>query len=95
MALPLSVKPFLSMNINIPSESKVVAISLDDVMVPTRCDRIIASDSRYEEASCATITFYDATGKCLWKKQTEISHFSRLKSSVSGLHPKSRVKPIA
>lgn len=53
----------------IPSEATTLAISLDGVLIPTRCNRVIASDSRYEEASCGTLTLYDANGDCVWKRQ--------------------------
>lgn len=59
----------LRFKIEIPPESRTVAISLDGVMVPTRCNRIIASDSRYEEASCGTLVLYDVEGECIWKRQ--------------------------
>ena len=53
----------------LPKDAVTLAISLDGVMVPTRCNRIIGGDSRYEEASCGTLTLYDAQGECIWKRQ--------------------------
>ena len=50
-----------------------IAISLDGVLIPTRCTRIIGSDSRYEEASCGVLAAYDADGNCVWKK-----HYGRM-----------------
>jgi hypothetical protein len=59
----------LRSHIKIPEDAVSLAVSLDGVMVPTRCTRVIASDSRFEEASCGTLTLYDAHGECIWKRQ--------------------------
>lgn len=55
--------------IKVPEQAVTLAVSLDGVMVPTRCNRIMGSDSRYEEASCGTLSLYDALGECIWKRQ--------------------------
>ena len=46
----------------IPIEAKTCAISLDGVLIPTRYTRVIASDSRWAEACCGTVSFFDGEG---------------------------------
>jgi hypothetical protein len=49
----------------IPKEAVTVAISLDGVLVPIQGGVVLPGDSRYEEASCGTLTYYDAEGEPL------------------------------
>ncbi len=49
----------------VPEEAVAVGVSLDGVLVPMQGGRILPGDSRYEEASCASFTFYDDVGKAL------------------------------
>ena len=43
----------------VPQEAVSVAVSLDGVLIPTRCTRVLPCDSRYEEASCGTLSFFN------------------------------------
>ena len=51
--------------ITIPKQAASLAISLDGVLIPTRCARVLPSDSRFEEASCGTLSFLDDDGNKL------------------------------
>ena len=51
--------------ITIPKQAASLSISLDGVLIPTRCPRILPSDSRFEEASCGTLSFLDNKGNKL------------------------------
>ncbi len=46
----------------IPADAVVASVSLDGVLVPIQGGVILPGDSRYEEASCGTVTFYDKAG---------------------------------
>ncbi len=46
----------------IPAEAVAASVSLDGVLVPIQGGVILPGDSRYEEASCGTLTFYDKAG---------------------------------
>lgn len=59
----------LRQSLTVPEDAVTLSISLDGVLIPTRCTRVIASDSRYEEASCGTLTLYDTEGSILLKRQ--------------------------
>ncbi len=59
--------------LEIPDEATMLSVSLDGVLVPTRYTRILASDSRYAEASCGTLSFYDNAGEILGTR-----YFSRM-----------------
>ena len=49
----------------IPMLATSVAVSLDGVKVPMQGGVVLPGDSRYEEASCGSITFYDKDGEPL------------------------------
>jgi len=49
----------------IPEEAAIVAVSLDGVLVPMQGGVVLPGDSRYEEASCGTLTFYNVEGEPL------------------------------
>lgn len=49
----------------IPNAAVAVSVSLDGVLVPIQGNVIIPGDSRYEEASCGAVTYYDAEGEPL------------------------------
>ena len=51
--------------ITIPKQAASLVISLDGVLIPTRCTRVLPSDSRFEEASCGTLSFLDDDGNKL------------------------------
>jgi len=43
----------------IPDAATMCTISLDGVLIPTRYTRVLPSDSRWAEAACGTVSFYD------------------------------------
>lgn len=49
----------------IPSEAALCAISLDGVMIATRYAQILPGDSKWREACCGTISYYDKQGELL------------------------------
>ena len=57
----------------VPDEATMLSVSLDGVLIPTRYTRVLASDSRYAEASCGTLSFYDKEGEILGTR-----YFSRM-----------------
>lgn len=60
-ALELSVRQ----QMKIPEDTVTVGVSLDGVLVPIQGGVVIPGDSRYEEASCGTLTYYDKEGEPL------------------------------
>ena len=52
-------------HLEVPEAATMLSVSLDGVLVPTRYTRVIGSDSRYAEASCGTLSFYDKDGEIL------------------------------
>ncbi len=60
-------------HLEVPEEATMLSVSLDGVLVPVRYTRVIASDSRYAEASCGTLSFYDKEGEILGTR-----YFSRM-----------------
>ena len=59
--------------LEVPDEATMLSVSLDGVLVPTRYTRVLPSDSRYAEASCGTLSFYDQDGEILGTR-----YFSRM-----------------
>lgn len=59
--------------LEVPDEARMLSVSLDGVLVPTRYTRVLPSDSRYAEASCGTLSFYDQDGEILGTR-----YFSRM-----------------
>ena len=55
----------LRQQFEIPEEAVTVAVSLDGVLVPMQGGVVLPGDSRYEEASCGTFTYYDEEGEPL------------------------------
>ena len=49
----------------VPEEAVAVGVSLDGVLVPMQGAKVIPGDSRYEEASCGSVTYYDKEGEPL------------------------------
>lgn len=45
--------------LEIPKEASVCAISLDGVMISTRYAKVLPGDSRWSEACCGTVSFFD------------------------------------
>ncbi len=60
-------------HLEVPEAATMLSVSLDGVLVPTRYTRVMASDSRYAEASCGTLSFYDKEGELLGTR-----YFSRM-----------------
>ncbi len=55
----------LRQQFEVPEEAVTVAVSLDGVLVPMQGGVVLPGDSRYEEASCGTLTYYDEEGEPL------------------------------
>lgn len=55
----------VSENFKIPKEAVAIGVSLDGVLVPMKGAVVLPNDSRYEEASCGTYTYYDKEGEPL------------------------------
>ena len=49
----------------IPQDATTISASLDGVMIPMQGNVVIPGDSRYEEASCGTVTYYNDDGEAL------------------------------
>ena len=49
----------------VPDEAMTVAVSLDGVMVPMKDAKRADGSAGYQEAGCATLTYYDAEGERL------------------------------
>ena len=64
---------FYSTLFEVPDEAAMLSVSLDGVLVPTRYTRVMSGDSRYAEASCGTLSFYDEEGEMLGTR-----YFSRM-----------------
>jgi hypothetical protein len=55
----------LRVQFEVPEEAVTVGISLDGVLIPMQGGKVLPGDSRYEEASCGSITYYDDEGEAL------------------------------
>lgn len=55
----------LRQQFDVPEEAVTVAVSLDGVLVPMQGGVVLPGDSRYEEASCGTLSYYDKEGEPL------------------------------
>lgn len=53
------------MQSEVPDEAVTVGVSLDGVLVPMQGGKALPGDSRYEEASCGSLTYYDEEGEAL------------------------------
>ena len=60
-------------HLEVPEETTMLSVSLDGVLVPIRYTRVMPGDSRYAEASCGTLSFYDKEGGILGTR-----YFSRM-----------------
>jgi len=49
----------------IPESASKCAVSLDGVLIPTRYARVLPSDSRWAEAACGTVSFFDDDGELI------------------------------
>lgn len=49
----------------IPAEAALCAVSLDGVMISTRYAQVLPGDSRWCEACCGTVSFFDRKGELL------------------------------
>ena len=52
----------LRQEVEIPEKAVSIAVSLDGVLIPMQGGVVLPGDSRYEEASCGTLTYYDKCG---------------------------------
>ncbi len=52
-------------DVEIPTMAKLCALSLDGVLIPTRYTRNIPADSRWAEAACGTVSFFDHEGELI------------------------------
>jgi hypothetical protein len=50
---------------DIPSKASICAVSLDGVMISTRYAQVLPGDSRWCEACCGTVSFFDKQGDLL------------------------------
>lgn len=55
----------LRQTFEIPEEAVALSVSLDGVLIPMQGRVVIPGDSRYEEASCGSVAYYDDQGKPL------------------------------
>ena len=55
----------LRQQFEVPEEAVTVGVSLDGVLVPMQGGVVQPGDSRYEEASCGTLTYYNEAGEPL------------------------------
>ena len=55
----------LRVQFEVPEEAVTVGVSLDGVLVPMQGRKVLPGDSRYEEASCGSLTYYDEEGEAL------------------------------
>ncbi len=49
--------------LEVPATATMLSVSLDGVLVPTRYAQVMPGDSRWAEASCGTLSFYDKEGE--------------------------------
>lgn len=61
----LTLEQTLMDEFNIPTQASMCAISLDGVMVSTRYAQVLPGESRWREACCGTVSFFDPTGQLL------------------------------
>lgn len=61
----LSLDSILQDDITIPKAAKVCSLSLDGVLIHTRYARILPTDSRWSEAACGTVSFFNKDGELL------------------------------
>lgn len=59
--------------LEVPETATMLSVSLDGVLVPTRYAQVMPGDSRWAEASCGTLSFYDKDGEMLGTR-----YFSRM-----------------
>lgn len=61
----LSYEKVLLDDYQVPETAKLFAVSLDGVMLSTRYAKILWNDSRWAEACCGTVSYFDAEGQLL------------------------------
>ena len=91
--------------LEVPEAATMLSVSLDGVLIPTRYTRVIAGDSRWAEASCGTLSFYDKDGEILGiryfsrmpehKKKTLKNQLTQALEQVLAKHPSLEVIKIA
>jgi hypothetical protein len=89
----------------IPAEASMCAISLDGVMISTRYAQVLPGDSRWSEACCGTVSFFDPKGDLLitrflarmpeQKKKTLKSQLAMQFAQISKLRPDLKMIKIA
>ncbi len=61
----LTLEQKLMDEFKIPDEATLCAISLDGVMIATRYAQVLPGDSKWSEACCGTVSFFDRDGELL------------------------------
>jgi len=61
----LTLEKQLMDKFNIPDEAALCAISLDGVMIATRYAQVLPGDSKWSEACCGTVSFFNHDGQLL------------------------------
>jgi len=61
----LTLEKKLMADFKIPDEAALCAISLDGVMIATRYAKVLPGDSKWSEACCGTMSFFDHDGNLL------------------------------
>jgi hypothetical protein len=89
----------------IPSKATICAISLDGVMISTRYAQVLPGDSRWCEACCGTVSFFDKEGELLCtrflarmpehKKKTLKSQLAMQFEQIKKLRPDLKMIKIA
>ncbi len=89
----------------IPPKAAICAVSLDGVMISTRYAQILPGDSRWCEACCGTVSFFDNDGELLQtkflarmpehKKKTLKSQLATLIEQIKELRPEMEMVKIA
>jgi len=101
----LTLEKKLMGEFKIPDEATMCAISLDGVMISTRYARVLPGDSRWSEACCGTVSFFDQAGELLQtqflarmpehKKKTLKAQLKKYSEHIKQLRPDLEVIKIA
>ncbi len=89
----------------IPAEAALCSISLDGVMIATRYAQVLPGDSKWCEACCGTVSFFDHDGKLLHthflarmpehKKKTLKSQLKKQLDQIKQFRPDLKILKIA